>query len=61
MHNGTLNQPKLLKKVPGHVMLLFSPKLSTNVSLLVSHIRLVRDKSGNLLEARMLYDKFIEN
>ena len=61
MRGSTLKQSQLLKKVQGHAMLIFLPQLRTNVSLVESVIRLVPAKLWNFLEARMLYDKCIEN
>ena len=42
-------------------MLIFLPELRTNVSLFESVICLVPAKLWNFLEAKMLYDKCIEN
>ena len=61
MHGGTLKQSHLLKKVEGHAMLIFLPQFRTNFSLYESVIRLVPAKFWNFLEARMLFDKCIEN
>ena len=51
----------IIKKVQGHEMLKFLPKCRTNDSLFESAICLVPGKLCNFLEARMLYDKCIEN
>ena len=48
-------------EVQGYAMLIFSPKSRTNVSLFESVICLVPEKLWNFLEARLLYDKCIEN
>ena len=61
MHGGTLKQPQLLKKVPGLAMLIFFPQFRSNVNLFESVVRLVPVMLWNFLEARMLYDKCIEN
>ena len=61
MHGGTLKQSQLLKKVQGHAMLIFLPECRTNVSLFEYVICVVRAKLWKFLEARMLYDKCVEN
>ena len=47
--------------VQGYVMLIFLPQFRTNVNLFESVICLVPGELRNFLEARMLYDKCIEN
>ena len=59
MQGGTLKLSQLLIKVQGHTMLIFLSQFRTNVS--ESVIRLVPAKLLIFLEARMLYDKCIEN
>ena len=61
MHDGTLKQFELLKKVQSHAMLILLSPLRTNANLFESVIRLVPAKLWNFLGARMLYDKCIEN
>ena len=54
-------QSQLLRKVQGHAMLKFLPQFRTNVYLFEAVIRLVLTKLWNFLDARMLYDRCIEN
>ena len=61
MQGGTPKQCQLLKKFQGHAMLIFLPQFRTNVSLFECVICSVPAKLWNFLEARMLYDKCIEN
>ena len=48
-------------EVQGYTMLIFLPQFRTNVSLFESVICLVPRELWNSLEARMLFDKCIEN
>ena len=48
-------------QVQGYAMLLFLPQFRTNVNLSESVICLVPGELWNFLEARMLYDKCIDN
>ena len=48
-------------EVQGYAMLIFLPQFRTNVSLFESGICLGPAELWNSLEARMLYDKCIEN
>ena len=48
-------------QVQGYAMLIFLPQFRTNVNLSESAICLVPGELWDFLEARMLYDKCIEN
>ena len=61
MHGGTLKQLIAIFEVQGYAMLIFLPQFRNNVSLFESVICLLPAKLWNSLEARMLYDKCIEN
>ena len=55
------NKRNFLIQIQGYAMLIFLPQFRTNVSLFESAICLVTGELWNFLEARMLYDKCIEN
>ena len=57
----TSNNRNFRIEVQGYAILIYLPQLRTNVSLFESVIGLVTGKLWNFLEARMLYDKCIEN
>ena len=61
MHGGTLKQSQFSKRSSRLSYVNILPQFKTNVSLFESVICLVPIELWNFLEARMLYDKCIEN
>ena len=61
MHGAPSNNRNFRIEVQSYAMLIFLPQFRNNVSLCESVICLVPGELWNFIEARMLYDKCIEN